>query len=348
RPQIMWYLDPIQAARTALQDNAGAQVALAFFPVLGLDGLQGVGGSVTMATEQFDSVVHTHLLLDNPRAGVVELLALKSGSTKPESWIPEEVNSYGTLHWDVNQTYTKLASLVDSFQGEGGFKNQVQGRLDDFDLDLEEDIIPIFDGRLTFATWIEPPARINSMSNIVGIRLKDAEKFQTVLDKLTDRFGENLDRKAFGGKTYYLVTPRNADEGEVPANRPCFCLFGDYLLVADRPTFLEKAMFTAGGGGKRLTDSVEFKLITNKIQRQPGGAKPAMISFQRPEAGLKWVYDMATSDNARQFLSDRAADNEVLRNLDQSLNNNPLPPFNVLKQYMAPAGSMITDDDTGI
>jgi hypothetical protein len=34
--------------------------------------------------------------------------------------------------------------------------------------------------------------------------------------------------------------------------------------------------------------------------------------------------------------------------LNQALSQNPLPPFAVLAEYMAPAGGMIVNDETGI
>ena len=351
RPQMTWFIDPLNLAKTALENNAGAQVALALFPVLGLDGLKGVGGSMTFATSQFDSVVHTHLLLDNPRAGVIELLAMKSGDTKPETWVSEDVTNYTTFHWSVEETYQKLASLVDSFQGEGAFSSQVQNRLDDLEINLEEEILPVLDGRFTYVSWMEPPATIASGSALFGIRIKDTEKFSGTMDKLLERFADRITKDSTGGKTYYKINRRRAEEElneQQRRRQACFMLFGDYLLIADRPSFLEKAVLTAGGVQKKLADSVEFKLISSKISRQPGGEKPGLVSFQRPEEGMKWIYEMATSDNAKQFVQERSEENPLFRELNKNMADREIPPFSVLQQYLAPGGSMMTDDETGI
>ncbi len=110
-PQVIWYADPIELIRTIGSENTGVRVAVAMFPALGLDGLTAAGGSLTMDTEQFESVMHAHLLLENPRSGVLKMIALESGDVTPEPWVPADVATYMTVHWDVQKTYISLALL---------------------------------------------------------------------------------------------------------------------------------------------------------------------------------------------------------------------------------------------
>jgi hypothetical protein len=63
---------------------------------------------------------------------------------------------------------------------------------------------------------------------------------------------------------------------------------------------------------------------------------------------MRFMYDLVTSDEARDRLSEAAADNDFLSGVDRAIRDNPLPPFAVLQQFLAPAGGMITDDETGI
>src|SRR5437764_12631092 len=97
-PQVVAYVDPIETIRR-LATGSFAATGLALFPVLGLDGLLGVGGSLTYASGDFDQITHMHVLLDNPRAGVVDAVALKSGDSAPENWVPDDCISYSTIHW---------------------------------------------------------------------------------------------------------------------------------------------------------------------------------------------------------------------------------------------------------
>lgn len=353
-PQLTWFVDPIAATKAATVGNAGAQIGLALLPTIGLDGLKGLGGSVALATETFDSVVHFHLLLDNPRDGVIEALAVGSGDITPERWVTSEAASYATIYWDVNKSFRTIAKLVDSFQGEGAVARGLRRPLERVGLDLEQDILPALDGgRFSYVSWIEQPATATSQGNLIGLKVKDPEKFQAVLDKIVARFEGNLTMESFGGKTYWEITGgrNNADgaDGIGPRNvRPCFGMVGDYLLLTDRVSLFRKAVTTEGGDTSgALSSSLEFKLIASKIGRQPGGARPGMITFNRPEEGMKFLYDLANSDGARQGLKNQAEGNEFFRSLQNSLEKNPLPPFKVLQQYLAPAGGVLTDDETG-
>ena len=76
---MRFFVDPIKLAKSATRGNAAAQLGLNFLPILGLDGLLGVGGATIMNEMDFESVGHLHVLLSNPRAGIFEMLALKPG-----------------------------------------------------------------------------------------------------------------------------------------------------------------------------------------------------------------------------------------------------------------------------
>lgn len=93
---------------------------------------------------------------------------------------------------------------------------------------------------------------------------------------------------------------------------------------------------------------LDFKLIASKISRQAGGAKPALLRFERPEEGLRFLYEFANSDAARKGLKSGGENNKFLKALGQTMEDNPLPPFAVIAKYFAPGGGMVVDDETGI
>jgi hypothetical protein len=352
RPQITFYADPVEIARRVLR-NGPASLALAFFPALGLDGVKGVGGSMTFGAGEFDQVQHFHLLLDNPRSGVVELLAMGSGDTTPEAWVPNDVVGYLTMHWRVEEMYSKGNKLWDSLQGEGNFKNFIKERLsDNIGIDVETEIVPALDGRFTMANWMEKPARLNSQTNIVGVKLKDAKAFQAVIDKATTKFADNLERKAYGGVTYWSIRlPNQQDRPQPPVNlrqpSPCFAILGDYLILTDSTPALQRCITVTSDATQTLASDLEFKLIAGKIKRQVGGDAPGMISFARPEEALRLYYDLARAEDTQRALESGAENNPFLKNVNKALKDNPLPPFSVLSKYFAPAGGMMVNDETG-
>jgi hypothetical protein len=364
-PQISFFVDPIELVRTLARGNFAA-TGLALIPVLGLDGIQGVGGSMTFATGEFDDVSHLHILLDNPRAGVLQLLAMKSGDTTPEGWIPPDVITYNTLNWDFQLTFDKGAKLYNSLVGENELQKEFERASERIGIDLEKDLLPALEGRVTFAQWVEKPVRINSITSLIGVKLKDPAAFQGRFQKLLDKHSERVEKKFYGGTTYWAVRlpegarqrgpfgnapPDGEENPEGPALRqpdPCVALVGDYVLMSDSSKALQAAIDAQHNPSRRLADELDFKLIASKIKRQVGGDAPGLIQFSRPEEGLRFWYEMAAAENTKRMLSRGAEENPFLKDVDQALKDNPLPPFSVLAKYLAPGGAMMVSDETGI
>lgn len=365
RPQITWYVDPVDGARRLLRGTPGA-FSLALFPVLGIDGVKGIGGSMIFAPGEFDGVQHMHLLLDNPRAGVVDLLQMGGGDTTPENWVPGDVVNYTTFHWKFGETFEKGAKLFNSMQGDNALQDALKTRISEqLGIDVEKAVLPLLDGRVTLANWIEKPIRINSQTNIFGIKLKDPQRAKPLLDKVVDKFADRLQRKTFGGVAYWMLplpqggavarAESNA-EGGPPIDQPrpnlrqpegCICILGDYLILSDSSAALHQCIITSSDSKMSLASELDYKLIAGKIKRQPGGDTAGFVQFTRPEQGMRFIYDLALGDDAKRFLERRSEDNPFLRDVDKAMRDNPLPPFSVLAKYLAPGGGMMTSDETG-
>ncbi len=353
RPQVIWFVDPINIMRSMAEQNVGLRVGVAVLPLLGLDGLSGIGGSLMYDVGQYDSVSHIHVLLENPRSGIIKMIALESGVSKPERWVPTDVASYMTVHVNFDTAIKTLAPMWDSLAGEGGFSSMIQQRFSTpMGIDFEKQILPVLEGRVTYITWFEKPASQVSGVTLVALKLKDTEPVSKAIDGLAKRLGERISQQSSSGKDYYRVNipvpqmPPGAEPPPMPI--PCFGIVDDYFVFTNRPSLYEKVLSTLAEGTKSLGDELEFKLIANKIQRQSGGARPVMLGFSRPEEGLRYWYDMINSDSTRESLKRQADSNPFFKSLDTSLQKSPLPPFEVIQRYLAPSGSMAVDDASGL
>ncbi len=92
---------------------------MATFPALGIDGLAGIGVTMTFSTGRYDGLSHMHVLLDNPRAGVMQVIAFEPGDTTTEPWVFADLETYFTWNWNVRTSFNAIRSLVDRFQYEG-------------------------------------------------------------------------------------------------------------------------------------------------------------------------------------------------------------------------------------
>ena len=347
--QITWFIDPIATFKGIAQGNVAAQFGLAILPTLGLDGLKGVGGSITLGSGEFDMITQSHLLLENPRAGVVELIALEHADTTPEAWVPDDVASYLTVNWDLKKTYSKATALFDSFQSQGAGARWIKDNLSDrIGVDFETEILPALDGRFTYLTWIERPVTINSQSGLLAAKLKEPKDFEKTLEKLVTKFGDRLEKRSFGGTTVYNVKMPESPEGRGPRLHPCFAVISGYLMAADRPSFLEKIAVASTSNAKPLADALDYKLIASKVNRQSGDHKPGLVSFSRPEEGMRMWYELATGDKTRDQFRQQAERNQLFKALNQTLDDHPLPPFEVIEKYLAPGGAMLINDETGL
>jgi hypothetical protein len=356
RPQITAYVDPIALFARATRDDLAAQTTLALFPALGLDGVLGVGGSVTLATDEYDGLVHMHLLLDSPRDGIPQMLALKSGDVTPEPWVPSDVVNYTTMNWDATKTYTVFSELYDSIRGEGALAASFEADIADrFDIDFREDLLDAFTGRATYLAWMVKPARINSRGNLIGLKLKDAATFEKTFDKIIANIGEDgPESESYAGVTIYFGEPPRRRARQMEENQltrrpdPAMAILGDYLILSDSSQLLKHVITTKEEGSGLLADELEFRLIASKLRRLPGGDAPGMIAFDRPEESLRLIYELANAEATRQQMSNRAERNGFFRVLDGALRDNPLPPFSAIARYLAPGGSLMTSDATGL
>ena len=357
RPQVTFFVDPIEIVRVVGQDNFGVQVALSFFPRLGLDGLKGIGGSMIMGTEEFDSIMHLHILTEGKRKGILEMIALEPGEITPERFVPSDVASYMSVNWDLKKTYRLVAQAIDSFQGKGTTAESLQKNVSkNLGVDVEKEILGQLGKRFTMMQHVVQPGVVNGTSMFLALEIQDGKKFKKTFDKILNKVAQNpnqIKQKRFGGVTTYQVDfpiPRNFNEQLMRKPEVVVAIMNNYFVFSDSMKFMRHVIRRNSGQGKNLADELDFKLIQQQIGRQIK-TKPAMIIFSRPGPVLKGFYDLAAKEERRKAWTqprrEGAQQNRVIGILDKALTDNPLPPFKTIEKYLTTAGALISVDDTG-
>ena len=72
-----------------------------------------------------------------------------------------------------------------------------------------------------------------------------------------------------------------------------------------------------------------------------------MFTMGRFEESLRQWYDLLTSDKTRSYIDEHREKNKWLAALADALQENKLPPFDVLVQYAPVNGSILYDTDNG-
>lgn len=355
RPQISWYVDPLEIVRQFVPKNAGTTMVLAMLPALGVDGIEAVGGSAIIAPPDFDSIAHLHLSLSSPRRGVLSLLRPKSGSTAPENWVPDSVAGYSTINWDLASTLQGIERLYNQFRGEDALNQQIFAEADKrLELDFRKDVLDNLEGRITILQGFVRPVRINSGSNVYAVRLKNPEYFKNhVLPKIIKLIEQRQEVKTegFGQLTAQVFVPgQNRNDSDAPIRQPeiCIAMVEDYVVISDSRYMMRQIADCAAGGSPALKESLEYQLISDRIAAQLQERECSAISFSRPEESLQLFYELARDPKNRERLKGMAENNGFFKALLSALESRELPPFSVIAKYLAPSGGFLVEEETGL
>ena len=384
-PEFRFFVDPIAVAKSSTRGNASARFTINLLPLLGFDSLSAIGGAMFLDEEEYESVMHAHVLLTNPRTGIFALLAFRPTEYEPEDFIPQSAVNHMMVSLDAPKAYAELTKIVDSFMSPGDFENVVDKNVNqELGLDLKQDIIDSIDGRITWFQWIEEPAILNGIRSGMAFRLKDPEKFTMLMDKMTERLNDDfegkdqsIEKRDYRDVTIYAeprskVDDRNQrmkermekagrrgrrrnknSEPKVRMDRriesPQMAVFGDCLVISlDSNDLMQTMIDTFQGEGERLVDDRNYSRIVDESRRLLSNELPMANFYSDPRRQLKWFLELANTDQTKEVLNSVAEDNKYLSGVMQRLEENPLPQFEQLEQYFSQSGGFMSDDDTGL
>ena len=381
---VRFFFDPIATYKSAAKGNVGMSTAIAFFNPIGLDTIRALGGSMILGDDEYEVIMHGHLLLASPRKGVTKVIALKPGDYQPELWMPNDALFYSTTSWDVPQMYQELRGIFDLTLEEGTFDDFILENIDDrLEMSLEEDILSQLSGQIAIAQVAAEPGKLNSASWIVGLGLTDSEKATVVVEDIIAWLNENanlgFEENEHEGIKYWKTSEevvseraerrrkwreerraRRGDDGDdddgdlmratVRMPEPHYSIIGGSLVICDSKEAFESVVATYKGKKPGLANDEEFVKMAEQMTRLLGTDMPVALSYSQPKNQLLPMLDYANSADARTYLSSMAEKGEeggFWGTLKGVLDDHDLPSNDVLSKYMLPQGWFMTSDDTG-
>jgi hypothetical protein len=349
-PHVVFFVDPIELVRNFGRDKGGVQFVMGLLPALGVDGLLGAGGTMTFSTDQYNDISQYHLLLENPRAGVMQLPAFESGDNTPQAFVPHAVETYMGMHWDVRTSYDRLIALVDKFRYKGSMDKFVKEKVSDkIGVDLPTQVLDNLAGRFTWMVAYEKPARFRGQQHTIAAELKDDEAMKQTVKAVMEKFPDVFEERTFGNVTYHAILPprlREMEEDERPAE-PFVAIMDGYLFLGGSCKLFEQCIAARDGTVDRLVDSEDYARATEVLGRETAGLTPTMFSVSRYEETVRQWYDLLKSEKTRELINENKDDNKFLAALAATLEEHELPPFEVLAPYLAPGGAILYDTDNG-
>lgn len=353
-PDMLFYVDPLLIARSFMQANPAGMVALTMLPFTGLDGIEAIGGGSTLLDGEYESVMRAHLIMKRPREGLLNALAFLDVDLEPEPWVPAKVLTYSTGGVNFSAVYDSTCATLDQIPGwdPGDSHRAVQGRLEEIGIDFRREVLACLDGRVSHVVIHMPPYRLDSQGQVLGFTLKDPAIAKTLVQKIAQLGGPRIVARDVSGVRVYALQIPTPNDANNPAGikppEPAFCVSGDYLFVTDRAPALEYVLASQVDPSLGIADDLEFKLVRSTLLRLAREKKVFGLSFSRPEEGIRYWFELAKSEQSRQLLERGAEQNPFLGGVQDALSNHPLPPFEIVRKYFAPEGTVYYEDETGL
>ncbi|MFO0790138.1 MAG: hypothetical protein U0805_11845 [Pirellulales bacterium] len=360
-PQLMYYVDPIEVIRNFGRGSGGVSFALGLFPSLGLDGLQAIGGAITYATDEYDSLMQMHVLLQNPRAGVMLIPAFEPGDLAPQPFVPLSVETYLAWNWNMRTAFDRVAAMVDQFRYQGSVAKFVQEKLTDkLGIDVQTKVIDNLKGRYTWTIGYERPSHFRGQQHVFAAELVDEKGAQESLDTVVKRFPEIFEERHFGSVTYYglikggVKAPRRPQDQQAEPDDPDAIVLTPFVAIMDGYFFIgtscqrfEQYIAARDGTVPRLVDSADYIRTSAVIGRETVGTTPVLFSMNRFEETLRQWYDLLTSEKTRKLIDENKEKVRMLKALADAMEENKLPPFETLMKYTGAGGGILYDTDDG-
>jgi len=348
-PNLIVFVDPIGLIRQFNKQNAGMAVAMATFPALGIDGLSAIGSTMTFATGRYDGLSHLHVLLDNPRAGVMQVIAFEPGDVTPQPWVFADLESYFTWNWNVRTSFNVIRSLIDRFQFEGATDKFIAENISaKMGVDFETEIIDNLAGRFDWLIGYEQPARFRGQQSTIVAQVADQAAAEKTLATFVAKFPDQFEERRFGDVAYYafVINWPEQLQDDPPVN-PFLAVMDGYVFLGGSCQLFERAIAARDGTVDRLADSPAYQQLAAEVTQETPGVTPALWMYQNPEETLRHWYDLLTTDKTKEYLNEHAEGNSFYAALLDSLAANELPPFDTLLPYMSPSITVVYDTDTG-
>jgi hypothetical protein len=294
----------------------------------GAGGPEICGGRIFIGRESNDVLAEVEFL---PAPGNSLPRRMVGSDTTAEPWVPREAAMYATLHWD-----TSLAGRRST--GDGREPSQLNLVLAGLAADLGwelpaavKPIVPHLNGRFSHAVWFAAAAD-QRYAEILAATVRRPDEVATLLSDLAKGLDPAARERSCQGRPYFEVSGR------------CFCLFEEHLLLASDATALERAIAAARRPEERLSEALDYKLVTSRIRRLATDRSLVGAHIVRPEEFVRHYHQLAAADKPRELLTGLAATSPLHRILLKTVQDHPLPPLADFQRLVAPGGSMLSSD----
>ena len=202
-PQIRFFANPLAAGEAirALADPNAAKTRSPFDVLAkqGFDGIQGVGGTIDFASENYEMVYRVKLYIPQEKTRALKLLSFTNvPELTPPSWVGKNATRYTAFNFNALSAFDSIGPLFDEFlETEGAWKDV----LDSFETDklgpqvnLRTDLVANFGRQLSSTNAFDPENPNEGEKFIFSLNILEGKE-QAVIDALRKMFETDPDFK---------------------------------------------------------------------------------------------------------------------------------------------------------
>lgn len=333
KPVSSFYIDLVSFIERQIKNTSEpfspGMMALSFFPKLGIDKFQAIGGSYFLAEGDFEMSYRVFAIFDEPVTGVWNALQFPPVDQTPPAWIPADCGIYVALNWDVQKAYTAVESLVDDFQGAGTVAKFIESTANHENgpkIHIKRDLIDQLSGPIhLLMNPLEGKDNVELEEDqfhfCFAFDVKDNAQMQRVIDMGAKATAFPGKTREFRGHTIYEMP----DSGD--PRRLGFALIDKTLMISTDISLIERAARKTSREDS-LAESTFFKSLSKHMPARTSG-----ISFNSGEADLKPLYTLIRS---KEFAD------------EMGINLTTLPKFDSLRKYFPREAAYAIPDDGGV
>ena len=384
-PDVRWFVDPFTYAdvirSTRSRRLRRGKDLRQILQNQGFDAIRALGGQVHIGTPKFEVLHHTAVYAPavtpqptkyNKAARMLDFPATSHLPTEP--WIPRQLATFSSFNWNIRSAFEFAISLIDEYVDSPNFVEDV---LEDFEkakggpmINIRTELLDnLGEHVITFSDY-QLPMSTKSERVIAAVSVKDEDKVRKALRHLwQDGEDPTVRKREHQGLTIWEIVPEEDEAielnlpipagGNVEKDRPggpvpnaAMTVARGYLLVATHIDYL-KTILEDRAPFDSLQESADFKYLNDQLDAL-GAGKESFRFFSRKDEEYRSAYEMIRQGKMpesesmlgrvlNRFLGPE--EEGVLRKPE--LDGSKLPPYEVVRRHLGPAGSFVVPLEDG-
>ncbi len=353
----------------------------------GFGALECAVGHVHLGGEEFDLFHHGFVKLKKPVKKGVEILDFPNVETlQPPVWLSKDSVTINAFSWNIQEAFPKFEPIVDAYldpERPGTFNEIMEGIRDDIQgpqIDIPKEVLPFLSSEFFIATEIVKPITTESKRSLVLLKLKDPEK---KLNRVMDRYarneanGEPLDVEGYRiwsfkneeeieieldfGNSTSAPGSNNSDDEEEEGEEPlldqwAISIVDGYFVFGSDAELIKELIerVKAAPTESDFLKEADVERVTQIMDAISANEPSSAVQINRPALSFEMQYELFragqlnASRSVLAALLDRLLDpKHKNRDREQKLDGSDLPPFDEIRSYFMPTGSVVHTEEDG-